>query len=98
MEVFVEAFDGPNGNGNLIASKLVDIWYNGSAAVQDVASPAVEVTQLNLRVRDSYLPGTPILVRVEALDADGNIQRDLWDPEVRLTVDNPNVMPSTETV
>ena len=96
--VFVEAFDGPNGNGQRIASEHIDVWYDGDAVHEKVDLGVAEVHQLRLRTRDSYLPGTPTLVRVEALDFDGQTQRDLWDAEVHLTVDNPRVRLSTHTV
>ena len=96
--VFVESFDGPNGNGRRVGTEYVDVWYDGPAVSQAVALPVAEVHQLRMRVRDSYLPGTPSLVRVETLDLDGEIQRDLWDAEVYLTVDNAKVQLSTDTV
>ena len=42
-------------------------------------------------VRDSYLPGIGILVRIEVVRPDGNIERNLWDAAATLSVDNPNV-------
>ena len=37
----------------------------------------VNVPRLEMIVRDSYLPGVPVLVRVEILRADGSTDRDL---------------------
>jgi len=80
--VVVQAFDGPNGGGNEVESGYVDIWYDHD---RDPCGP------LNLVVRDSFLPGIPVLVRVEAL-ADGSIDRDLWDAVAILSVDdNPGI-------
>ena len=62
------------------------------------ALPAIDVVDLQLQVRDSYLPGTPMLVRVSAIDSDGNIEKDLWDAEALLTVDHPNVTLSSDRV
>ncbi|MHC4439713.1 MAG: lamin tail domain-containing protein, partial [Planctomycetota bacterium] len=53
----------------------------------------------NLIVRESYLPGISVLVRVELLNEDGTINRDLWDAEARLSVpDNPNISLSADRV
>ncbi|TKJ38237.1 MAG: hypothetical protein CEE38_05620 [Planctomycetes bacterium B3_Pla] len=58
-----------------------------------------EGTTLNLIVRNSYLPGIPVLIRVEVLNDDGSINRNLWDAVATLSVaDNPNVSLSTDTV
>jgi hypothetical protein len=37
----------------------------------------------------SYMPGIPVLVRVEAQAADGSLARDLWDAQALLTADPP---------
>ncbi len=47
--------------------------------------------RLVMTVRDSYLPGIPVLVRVEVVRADGRVDRDLWDATATLTLDNPGV-------
>ena len=44
-----------------------------------------------LLVRDSYLPGIGVLVRVEVVRPNGDIERELWDATATLSVDNPNV-------
>ncbi|MBW7992396.1 MAG: hypothetical protein FVQ84_20605 [Planctomycetes bacterium] len=51
-----------------------------------------------LMVRDSYLPGIGILVRIEVVRTDGNIERNLWDAVATLSVDNPNVNISTSRI
>ncbi|MEJ2705479.1 MAG: hypothetical protein P8Z79_23810, partial [Sedimentisphaerales bacterium] len=54
---------------------------------------------VRLVVRDGYLPGVPVLVRIEVLDDEGRIDRSLWDAVAFLSVaDNPNVAPSTDQV
>jgi hypothetical protein len=49
-------------------------------------------------VRDSYLPGIGILVRIEVVRPDGKIERDLWDAIAILSVDNPDVNMSTSRI
>ena len=51
--------------------------------VAAVSLPAAE--SLQLLVRDSFMPGIPVLVRVDALDAEGDLDRQLWDGVVALT-------------
>jgi hypothetical protein len=47
----------------------------------------------NVRViaPENYLPGIPVLVRVEVRDAQGAVDRHLWDAEAVLTSDQPGV-------
>ncbi len=51
-----------------------------------------------LMVRDSYLPGIGILVRIEVVHPDGDIERDLWDAAATLSVDNPTVNISSNRI
>ncbi|HUU93268.1 MAG TPA: hypothetical protein VM238_18895, partial [Phycisphaerae bacterium] len=72
---------GVQGGGAAAAS--------GQAADDGQPVPSAEGATLdvNLLTRDSYLPGTPFLVRVEVIDqADGSVYRDLWDATATLSV------------
>ncbi len=51
-----------------------------------------------LLVRDSYLPGVGILVRVEVVRRDGNVEHELWDAVATLSVDNPSINLSTNRI
>ena len=54
---------------------------------------------VRLIVRNSYLPGIPVLVRVQVLDDKGMVDRRLWDAVAILSVpDNPSIHLSTEHV
>ena len=90
--VRIEAFSGPDGTGELIDSTHVDVWNDtGPTNIYPLAEGGGGVsvpTDAQLIVRDSYLPGTPVLVRVEARDANGDVCRDLWDSTAVLTADN----------
>lgn len=44
--------------------------------------------RIDLIVRDSFLPGIPVLVRVQVTGCDGAIDRDVWDANAVLTVSN----------
>ena len=105
--VIVRAFDGLAGTGARIKQGHIDIWYdtgwtNDYPQAGDGADWAPAQTgdrTLNLIVRDSYLPGTPLLVRVEVLNDDGTVNRDWWDAVATLSVaDNPGVSLSTKRV
>jgi len=104
--IIVQAFDGPNGTGNQVEQGYIDIWYdtgstndfpdNSGGATNQILTQTETIIP-SLIVRDSYLPGIPVLVRVELLNEDGTINRDLWDAEARLSVlDNPNISLSTD--
>ena len=54
--------------------------------------------QAQLTVRNGYLPGTPVLVRVEIVNSKGEIERGLWDATATLSTDNPAVNLSTDQV
>ena len=103
--VTVQAFDGPDGTGSLLSTKTIDIHYDTGTtnnSPKDAGGggdpPPPSVYTAELLVRDSYLPGTPVLVRVNALK-DGAYNRDLWDATATLTVtDNPGITLSTSQV
>jgi len=89
----VEAFDGPAGTGHVLDSTYIDVWYDtGPTNIYPQATGGgggvTAPVSTHLTVRDSYLPGVPVLVRVEALDASGDICRDLWDATAILSADN----------
>ncbi|HYW78608.1 MAG TPA: hypothetical protein VE890_03490, partial [Thermoguttaceae bacterium] len=88
--IAVQTFDGPNGTGNELQSDYVDIWCDTVVIPDDPG--------LSMIVRDSYLPGTPLLVRVEMLDEFGNVDRSQWDGTATLTVDQGGVQLSSADV
>jgi hypothetical protein len=54
---------------------------------------------LNLIVRDSYLPGVPVLVRVEIAGPNDVVNRDIWDANAVLSVSgNPTIKLSANHV
>jgi|GEM_PF-390353 len=101
--VVVEAFDQPDGRGNLVYRGYVDIWCDRTTDTPELpplADPPglCPDPQLKLLVRDSYLPGVPILVRAEITDSQHRIDRDRWNATVTLSTDNPNVQLSATEV
>lgn len=62
------------------------------ASVADAQTPGIR-----LIVRDSYLPGVPVLVRVEITRPDGAVDREVWDANAVLSVSgNPTIGLSVE--
>ena len=58
-----------------------------SLSVDDANAPGIRML-----VRDSYLPGVPVLVRVEITGPNGVVNRDIWDANAVLTVSgNPTI-------
>src|SRR5688572_24176247 len=53
--------------------------------------------QIKILTQSGYLPGVPVLVRVEVRYANGP-ERKLWDANATLTVDQPGVTLSTNRV
>ena len=80
----------------LMLSALALILFTGPASI--LASSGPERPGVNLTCRDSYLPGIPVLVRVDLRDSDGVIQRDQWDAVANLSIDNANVSLSPNRV
>ena len=48
--------------------------------------------RIDLIVRDSYLPGVPVLVRVQVAGPDGAVDRDVWDANAVLSVSGNSVV------
>jgi len=95
--IIVKTLDGQNGTGNELEHEYIDIWCDTGPTndypKNNGSGNQILVSDLRtkLMVRDSYLPGIGILVRIEVVRPDGNIERDLWDAAATLSVDNPNV-------
>jgi len=90
----VTAYDGPNGSGKIVDQRFIDVLYNGSAATLNPP----EVATLDMFVRDSYRPGDPLYIQLNALDSTGNVQRELWNATATLSCDDPNVAVSPATL
>ncbi|MBE3069253.1 MAG: CotH kinase family protein, partial [Planctomycetes bacterium] len=107
--LYVESLDGMDGFGNVVDSSYIDIWYDtgythdyldGSptGALPLFGTPTN--VDLVMTTCDSYLPGTPVLVRLEVVDqAERSVYRDLWDATATLDVlDNAGIVLSTSEV
>lgn len=96
--VTVRAMDGPAGTGEEAGRGTVDVWYD-TGTTNDYPKEGQDglgraARGLDLIVRDTYLPGVPVLVRVQVTGGDGKVDRTLWDAVATLSVDNPAVQGS----
>jgi hypothetical protein len=96
--IFVEALDGPGGSGNRVASEFVDIWYAGDATATHADYRPAQIAAVDLQTRDSYMPGVPFVVRVDALDSAGRVARDVWEATAALVADNPHIRLSVDSI
>lgn len=91
----VQAFAEARGAGEEVARHAIDVWYDTGALSHVTgilgAAPPQAQQSLHLQMRDSYLPGVPVLVRVELHNPAGHIDRQQWDAQALLSVDNPAV-------
>jgi len=64
---------------------------------QEVSVSDANAPGIDLIVRDSYLPGVPVLVRVAITGPDGDVDREVWDANAVLSVSgNPAITCSVE--
>jgi hypothetical protein len=75
-------------------SAVLDTTDSGetSETGQTSDSGEVRVPSMVIQVRDSYLPGIPIIVRIEIRDSEGRVDRSLWDAEAELSVQDGSVL------
>lgn len=68
----------------------------GLAVTQPMTAATISSSHsLGVVVQSGYLPGVPVLVRVEIHGANGAIDRSIWDAEATLSTDQPGVVLST---
>ena len=108
--IIVRTYDDSGEDNVELDSKYIDVWYDtGSTndypkntAADDSEPVSLSDTEpeltLNIITRDSYLPGVPVLVRVEILADNDGVERGIWDAVANLSVDNPSVNLSTNRV
>jgi len=94
-KVVVRFWDGINGTGNVVEEYVSNVsWLaaGGTTVSGTLTSPG----SLGMLAPDSYIPGIPMLVRVDLRDAQGNLNRRAWNSTVNLAASNGvTVSPST---
>ncbi len=88
--VVVRAFDGPDGLGNELENAAIDVWSDAAPmnVYPGLPDTGQHASSVRMTVPNGYLPGKPVLVRIEALDQRGHVFRDLWDATATLSADN----------
>ncbi|RYD60496.1 MAG: hypothetical protein EOP84_36915, partial [Verrucomicrobiaceae bacterium] len=84
--VSVEFFDRPNGTGNVLQKLASLVSYGAPPMIQSgtISGPG----SVSLTAPADYVPGVPILVRVDLKDAEGNLDRKAWTSTATLTASN----------
>lgn len=90
----VRFHSGPGATGSVVQERFVDATYNGAGATLNPP----EAAALNMLVPATYRPGDPLYVQVTALDQAGNVQRELWNATVALSIDVPGITISPSTL
>ncbi len=97
-KVVVRFWDALNGTGNVLQEFTANVFYNivgGTTVSGTLTAPG----SLTLLAPASYVPGVPMLVRVDLKDGDGNLNREAWNTTVNLTTTNSvTLSPSTLTL
>ncbi|MFP6873591.1 MAG: lamin tail domain-containing protein [Verrucomicrobiales bacterium] len=98
--IVVQFFSGRSGTGRIFHVEYLDVWYNtGSVTeVSGTLSGGAAQGVLHLNSRDSYSPGTPLLVKVDFRKIDGSYAREIWDATAILNADSPGVSIIPDTV
>ncbi|MGV3531973.1 MAG: CotH kinase family protein, partial [Chthoniobacteraceae bacterium] len=84
--VNVEFYDQPNGTGNVL-QRLTSLVLYGAAPVvrsETLSAPG----SLALTAPADYVPGVPILVRVDLKNAAGDLDRKVWNSTATLSASN----------
>jgi hypothetical protein len=92
-------YDGLNGTGNVLTTKFVDVYYSGGGQVGIGANGVPQIGSVGLIAPDSYVPGVPVMVRVDLRDALGAYDRTAWNTTASLTATNGvTLTPNTVTL
>ena len=65
------------------------------AGFSGLADTPSQGDRLRVVTQNGYLPGIPVLVRMEVLGPNGAVDRELWDADATLSADQPEVILST---
>lgn len=89
--VVVQFWSGINGTGTALQTLTADVLYQPLSATYTNVSGTIAPGTLRLTAPATYLPGKPILVRAEVLDANGSLNRAAWDGTVNLSANVPGL-------
>jgi hypothetical protein len=84
-KVIVRFWDAPNGQGNVIQELTSDVLYNVPAQlISGVLAPG----SMTMIAPANFIPGIPVLVRLDLKDSSGALDRKAWTRTVNLTATN----------
>lgn len=87
--VTAEFFDGADGTGAVLHRAHLDVLNTSGGAMTRVHPSGVPMaSSLHVEAPATYVPGHPILIKVERRDALGSIDRSVWEESVALAADN----------
>lgn len=83
--VVVRFWSGVNGAGTAIETRTVDILWQPTVPAYSTVSGTLTAGSLRITAPATFIPGKPFLVRADVLDANGNVDRSVWDGTVNLS-------------
>ena len=83
--VVVRFWSGINGTGTALETRTVDILWQPTVATYSTVGGTLTAGSLRITTPATFIPGKPVLVRADVLDATGNVDRSVWDGTVSLT-------------
>lgn len=96
--VVVRFWDGVGGSGAVVREEVVNVLWNAAPGTT-VNGTLTAPGSLTLTAPENYVPGTPVLVRVDLRDGSGNFNRSAWNTTVSLAASNGVLIsPSTVTL
>lgn len=81
--VTVNFYDGTNGTGDVLTTLTANIYFSGGA--QTLIGSNGVAGSVGLIAPASYVPGVPVMVRVDLKNAAGAYDRTAWNTTVTLT-------------
>ncbi len=97
-KVVTNFYDAPNATGNIIHSVTALVSYDSGTGTP-VSGTLGSPDTLTLLAPESYVPGKPLLVRIDQKDANGVLKRGAWNTTVNLSASNGvQISPSTVTL
>ena len=92
-------YDGINGTGNVLKTLTVDLYYSGGAQTGVAGNGVPQIGSVGLIAPDSYVPGVPVMVRVDLKNSLGAYDRTAWNTTATLTATNGvTLVPGTVTL
>ncbi|YCM42810.1 lamin tail domain-containing protein [Verrucomicrobiaceae bacterium 227] len=98
--VVVQFYSEKSGAGEVLHREELAVWNNTGTmtAVSGTLTGGAAQGSLNITARDTYLPGTPFLVRVDFRKLDGTFDRKLWETTANLSASAAGVSLSPNTI